>query len=168
MGIKMSILKVSDEQIHNFIKHPNQLENLLNKTISSLSKENCFLSDFWDGLHYLLTAEMDNNELPLSALKKGDVYYSKGLSDPAHAIYNVTTRNFAKELNRLSESKLRERHNPQKILEAQVYPGRLWLFPNYYDDTFSELLGNFLSLRNFTIEAVKEDKGLIFCRYEDW
>jgi Domain of unknown function (DUF1877) len=162
MGIKMSVLMVTDEQIYNFIQYPQALETLLNETIPSLSEENCFLSDYWDALHYILTPEINQTELPLAALKKGDVYYSDGLSDPAHAIYTKTTKDLAEELKKLSRSELTERCNLGRTIKHHVYRNR------YATGDEEELLDYFGTLRNFVNKAVIENKGLVFTCYEDW
>ena len=168
MGISVSAVMATDEQIREFRENPSRLEDLLNRTIPSGGEEVCYLGDFWDALHYVLTEGGDRSELPLCVLKRGDVRYSKGLSDPAHAVYSATVRALAGELQGLSESILRERFDLPKMLEARVYPGRLWVFPDLADDTFRELMSYFRGLRDFATEAAREEKGLVFCRYEDW
>lgn len=168
MGISMDALMITDDQIRDFRQSPSQLEDLLNRTIPFVSKDLCHLADFWDGLHYVLTGGADEAELPLGVLKGGDVKYAKGLSDPTHAIYSATVRALVGALRGLSESKLRERFDPREMLEARVYPGRLWVFPGLADDTFRELMSYFCRLRDFATEAARENKGLVFCRYEDW
>jgi hypothetical protein len=167
MGISMSVLMITDDQIRDFSQSPSRLEDLLNRTIPFVSKDLCYLADFWDGLHYVLTAGPDGAEVLLGVLKRGDVKYSKGLSDPAHAIYSATVRALAEELQGLSESRLRARFDPRKMLEACVYPGRMWVFPDLADDTFRDLMSYFRRLRDFATEATRENKGLVFCRYED-
>ena len=168
MGISMSAVMTTDDQIRDFRQNPSRLEDLLNRTIPFESKDVCYLADFWDALHYVLTEGADGSELPLCVLKRGDVKYSEGLSDPAHAIYSATVRALAGELRGLSESTLRERCDPRKMFEARVYPRRLWVSPDLADDTFRELMSYFRALRDFATEAARENRGLVFCRYEDW
>ncbi len=172
MGISLSVLKVIDDHIRRFDESPKLLEALLVETIAHGSSSRCYLADYWDGLDFLLTEGQDKPELPLCALKRGDVAYVD-TSDPTHAIFSTTTHALARVLSLLDESTLRARFNPQRMLNEggdgrTVYPGRLWVFPNLAEATFRELMFYFSRLRDFTAQASEENKGLLFHRYEDW
>jgi hypothetical protein len=174
MGISISVLKFTDQQIRGFIENTKQLEDLLNGAIV-YDRVKCYrLFSFWHGIHhYLLTIEAGREDLPLCALSKGDVEYM-GLSDHAHAIYSVTTKALVKELAALSETTLWERfharmrkaYNLQDFYKYNI--GQAWTFPEYLENTFRELMSYFNVLKTVAAEAAKEDKGLVFCRYEDW
>ena len=169
MGISMCVLSVRDEQIVDFIKRPSDAEDLFIGCINFDEEECCHLHDYWDGLNYLLTGEAGGGDLPLGAIKRGDVAYPGAV----HAIYHTTTAALAQELITLSEPELRERFDPARMSKAAkrgraVYPGRLWLFPGLADDTFRDLMSYFGSLRDFTARAARNGKGLLFHRYEDF
>lgn len=174
MGISMCVLEFTDEEIRDFKENTRQLEDLLNGAIV-YDRVPCYrLFTFWYGIHhYLLTMEADREDLPLCALSRGDVEFA-GLSDHAHAIYSATAKALAKELTELSEATLRERfearmreaHNSQAFHKSHI--GQVWTFPEYLESTFRELMPYFGNLKTIAVEAAKEDKGLLFCRYEDW
>jgi hypothetical protein len=42
------------------------------------------------------------------------------------------------------------------------------VFPDLADDTFRDLMSYFGGLRDFTARAARNDKGLLFHRYEDF
>jgi hypothetical protein len=164
MGISMSVYGCTDAQIHDFSKDVGRLNNFLN---ISPSRGDCYLADFWAGLHFLLTRRPDRCDLPLMALEVGDVAF-RGASAATHALFNRTTKAFAGELQILSEATLRERFDPAKMVEARVYPIRPWLFPEHAEGSFRELMFYFDRLRNVAVEASRAGHGLLFSRYEDW
>jgi len=167
MGISVSILMVSDDQIARFQAHIGELEHLLTTTIPYFNKNKCYLSDYWGGLHYLLT-KGESGRIPLvAALEKGDVQYT-GASDPTHALFSSSTKDLAAAMAVLSEEALRERYDIENMRHLSVYPGRYWVFPEYAEETFQELMMYFKRLRNTVTEAAEKDMGLIICRYEDW
>jgi len=177
MGISISVLMATDDQIHDFIAQPSQLEDLLNRTIPFTTGDYCYLSNCWHGLHYLLTGEVEGGELPLCALRRGEVTFAD-LSDPTHAIYSKTAKAFARELSDLSEPILRKRFNPLKvprpgrggrpILPAPDNDKYRKLLLSNAEDTFRELISYFSGLREFSLRAAEKDMGLLFCRWEDW
>ena len=171
MGISISLLMASDDQIRDFIAQPNLLEDLLNHTIPNATEDYCCLANLWHGLHYLLTGEVRGGELPMCALRRGEVRFS-GVSDPTHAIYSNTAQAFATELSKLSEAILKERFDPRKVPNAGR-DGRTVvhdppLFPALSDLYFRELMTYFSGLRDFCLRTANRDMGLLFCRYEDW
>lgn len=164
MGISVSVYPVTDSQISRFSQDPSRIDEFIHNTPNH---RGCYLADFWDGLHFLLTGRPDSRELPLAALKRGDVAF-RGVSDQAHAIFSRTTQAFTVELQSLTAAVLRERLDLGKMVEAPVYPVRLWLFPEHEESTFRELMFYFDRLRDVALEASAGGQGLLFSRYEDW
>jgi hypothetical protein len=60
MGISISIYPVTDSQISRFGQDPSQIDEFINSTPNH---RGCYLTDFWDGLHFLLTGRPDSAEL---------------------------------------------------------------------------------------------------------
>ncbi len=178
MGISMAVLMTTDAQLRRFERETDELEDLLDRTISRDSDDLCLLLDYWDALHFMLTDQGRNTELPLAALKTGEVSYSD-LSDPAHAIYSGTTKAFSRCLQELASSTLRQRFDLSKMPDGgarvqTMYPsprgilGRIWAIGSYTDKNFEELMTFLRDLREFVVRAAEQNKGLIFCRFEDW
>jgi Domain of unknown function (DUF1877) len=167
MGISVGILAATDEQIRGFADDVSGLEKLFSGVTSN--PRACHLHDFWDGLHFVLTAET-GEALPLAAINRGDLHY-RGVGDPTHAIFAATTTALAQQLSALSAPVLRARFDPPRMLRgpdgAMVYPGRLWT-PGGEDRVFSELMHYFNRLRDYTAAAARIGNGLLFSRYEDW
>jgi len=169
VGISTCVICISDEQIQDFTKKPHEAADLFIGCINFEKEEGCLLHDYWDAIHYVLTLDPEGGELPLGAIKRGDVTYAGDL----HAIYASTTKALARELSTLSEHDLRARFDPAKMSKAAcggrpVYSGRFWLFPELADDTFDSIMSYLGRLRDFTARAASSDKGLLFHRYEDF
>jgi hypothetical protein len=170
VGISVSVVMATDAEIDVFSKSPSGLEALLDRLIPSICADKCYLADHWDWLHVLLTGQRYTAELPLGAIKSGDVMFT-GLTDHAHAIYSATAKALLAELQKLSESTLWARLRQQAGPGAgSIYPGRYWRVRPSDEDRgeFIDLMHYFERLRDFAGEAVRQNKGLIFCCYEDW
>jgi hypothetical protein len=164
MGISMSLYLCDDTQIRDFIENANLVNDFIN---GSPGRGDCYLADYWDGIHYLLTGSPDARDLPLAALKAGAVEF-RGGAEATHAIFSETAKAFSDELQSLSEETLRRRFNPAKMAAARIYPVRPWLFPEHAESAFQELMFYFARLRNVAAAASSEGHGLLFSRYEDW
>ena len=168
MGISMRVLMMTDGQIQDLDQDPSRLEDMLNGAELHAIEGHCHLTDSWGALHYVLTGGVGEGELPLGAVMKGDVDLSKGLADPAHAIYSATARALSRELLRLSEPTLQERFDPQKMFEARVSPHRGWAADCFSGIRFADLMQHFRRLQAFVAAAAEGGKGLVFYRFEDW
>ena len=171
MGISVSVLSATDDEIRAFPGVGGELDVALGRRIAR-GEDECYLADYWDGLHYLLTGQASGGELPLSVLKRGDVRYS-GLDDPVHALFSDTVRALAAAMQALPEAVLRERFDPPTMSTAgeggrPLYPGRYWLSLSSCDEMFRELMSQFRKLRDYASAAAAAGKGLLVCRYEDW
>jgi hypothetical protein len=93
MGISMSVIMVTDDEIRDFVEHPDRLEELLNRTIPYHGPDECYLLSYWRALERFV---------PPGTFSGGDVTYSEGLSDPPHALYSSTTKALAKVLSEQS------------------------------------------------------------------
>jgi hypothetical protein len=167
MSISVALRAAADAEILGFASDVQALDDLLRGLAGASGV--CHLHDFWDGLHFVLTAE-SGDALPLGFIERGDLHY-RGAADPTHAVLAATAAALARELAALSEPALRRCFDPPRMLGGpggrMVYPGRLWT-PGGEDRVFGELLGYFNRLRGYVAAAAAEGRGLIVCRYEDW
>ena len=100
MGISTTVGRASDAQIRDLSEDPQAADDHFAGCASGASTEFCHLHDHWAGLHFLLAGDVEGGELPLAAIRRGDLVYI-GVSDPIHAIYSATTRAFAEALANL-------------------------------------------------------------------
>ena len=161
MGISLSVYSISDVEIKSLAEDPARLIEFTRS-----SADACFLADFWDGIHFLMTDGLKNQSLPCGAIKVGDVTFRKG-SEPAHAILSDTAREFAREIARLTDATLRKRFDMDAMVKAKIYPGRTWLFSEYSEQSYQETMFYFGRLRQVAKLASDGGKGLLFERYED-
>lgn len=166
MGISVSIVAATDEEMREFRADARKLEDMLSRTIPYSGDDRCYLADHWDALHYLLTGGPQGDAPPLDAIKRGEIEF-RG-EDRTHGVSSAATKALAAALERISEAALNERFDPKEMREKSVYPGRFWVFPGLANQIFEETMGYFGGLRDFAAKAAEAGKGLIFCRYEDW
>lgn len=159
----MSAWTVTDAQISQFAEDSTRLDEF---TLGPMCRGECYLADFWHGVHFVLTGKAGEAGLPLSVLVTGDVIYP-AVADPTHAIFSATTGSLADVLQTLSEADLRKNFDLEEMVKARVYPVRPWLFPESSESTFDELMFYFERLRGIALRAAGENKGLLFRRYED-
>lgn len=167
MGMSVSVLKVTDDQIRAFQDDPARAMALVNRVVPYASEDECYLADFWHGVHFLLAQQVEAVAPPLGAVLQGDVTYQGG-AEPLHAIYSATTKALADEMAGLTEAALHRRYDPPRM--QKVYPVRYWLTNERLDaeQSFPELYGYFRKLAKTAVAAARDGKGLLFCRYEDW
>ena len=168
MGISLSVVMATDERIRSFVQAPESLDGI----VAAHGPDECYLADYWDGLHYLLTGDAGAGELPLSALKRGTVAFVD-VDDPTHAIDSATVAALTEVLQGLGASDLRKHFDPPAMLIAgedgrAIYPSRYWGPRASPERMFGELVFHFEKYREFVARAADEGKGLVFCRYEDW
>jgi hypothetical protein len=171
MGISTAVVAVTDREILEFVEQPALADAAFSGAASFDRERCCHLHDHWAALHYLLTRTADGGELPLAAIRRGDLTIP-GATDPTHAILSGTARSLAAALDAVTEAELRGRFDPAAMLTAgpggtPIYPGRLWCFPTLAEGTLAELMADLARLRDFVSRAAREGKGLVFCRYED-
>ena len=53
MGISVSVVMATDEQMQAFIAQPDAMHH--SPILIPLAQDKCYLADHWDILHYLLT-----------------------------------------------------------------------------------------------------------------
>ena len=167
MGISMRVVMVTDEQIRDLRKDSDSHQSLVNLFHKP---DFCYLADYWDGIHFMLTGERESSDSPLSVLKKGDVDFSgdadfsKRRTESTHAVYSAKVEAFDHALRRLAEPVLAERHNK---LNSSFYPGRFWRSPDTDGSFLLEITAYFKRLHDIAEKAAKQKMGLIFYRYED-
>lgn len=91
MGKSVSVVMATDEQMQAFIAHPGSMHH--SPILIPLARDNCYLADHWDVLHYLLTRGPQGAALPMGAIKHGDLEFRD--EDSQHGITSVTTIAFA-------------------------------------------------------------------------
>jgi hypothetical protein len=166
MGISESIKLATDMEIRQLSEDAGRVRGVLDWPDSWAD---CHLTDFWDVLHFLLAGSRDARDLPLAALKVGDIALVGDADslESAHAILSTTAKSFAERVAAHSTSDLRARFDPDAMKAAAgVWSGRFWAFPELAEGVFREMLVYYDRLRLVTLHAAERREGLIFYRYE--
>lgn len=168
MGMSISVLAATDEQIRAFRAAPSAIDAI----IAAHGPDSCDLWDYGDGVHYLLTGHAAAGSLPLGVLKAGTTTFADA-ADPTHALHGAMTAALAEALQRLGPDDLRRRFDPPAMMTAgeggrPIYPGRYWTPHASSDRVFAEVWAVFERFRAFVAGAAARGEGLVVCRYEDW
>ncbi len=143
-------------------KQKQESESESPEWVLSAEKIEADLDKAWHGIHFILTGTDWEVEEPWCYLVTGgetigDVDVGYG---PARALWAEDVRKFAESLEKIDTKKLRERFDPQKMMELDIYP-TIWDRDPVEDDTLGYLIEYFHILRSFVKRAAEKGKGLI-------
>lgn len=160
MSMIGNLLRVTETELENYLKDSSLLEDQIYED----EKENENLVDIdksWDGIIFLLTGQ----SLMTADHNLVRVLFSGQLIDeeqdlgygPAHYLTPKQVLELNNEISTLTVSDLKQRYNPDKMTELEVYP-TIW---NEGDDAFDYILEGFLTLQNVFSEASKKGEVII-------
>jgi len=160
MSMIGNLLRVSETELEDYLKDSSLLEDQIYED----EKENENLVDIdksWDGIIFLLTGQ----SLMTADHNLVRVLFSGQLIDeeqdlgygPAHYLTPEQVLELNNEISTLTVSDLKQRYNPDKMTELEVYP-TIW---NEGDDAFDYILEGFLTLQNVFSEASKKGEVII-------
>ena len=116
----------------------------------------------WHGIHFLLTGTAYEGEPPLDFIVRGGTEIT-GVEvgmNPPRALKSEEVRPIADALDRLPPDELRERFEPERMLEEGIYPD-IWDRDPAEDDTLGYLIEHYTDLRAFVRRAADRGDGLI-------
>ena len=124
--------------------------------------EHCDLDKAWHGIHFLLSGSDWQGEPPAAFLlnwgtEVGDIDVGYG---PARAFNSSQVKEINDYLSDITEEHLKERFNPQKMMEEQIYP-TIWDHDPAEDDTFGYLMVFFGELKQFISNTAACGKGMV-------
>jgi hypothetical protein len=120
------------------------------------------LNRSWHGIHFLLTGTAYEGEPPLDFIVRGgaeidDVEVGMG---PARALRSEEVRAVADAIEGLPPEELRQRFDPERMLEEGIYPD-IWDRDPAEDDTLGYLIEHYADLRAFVRRAADRGDGMI-------
>src|SRR6266545_2995096 len=152
MGKSETVVMVTDDQIRDFVKKPSRLQDFVREAIALIRDPRCcHLFDWWAIIHYAITDGVPNAPLPLGAIRRGDVQYSK---EPAHALYTATVKALAEKLKEITDSSVKKTLDARDM-KTMVYPGRYWVSPQLAAG--GEFLGELHGFREFANRAASQN-----------
>src|SRR5262245_12056872 len=164
MGISLTLLPASDDEIRYYVSSPKAVDARFNGiATSSSSAHTCHLHDRWAALHFLCTGDVDEGAAPLGLLKAGEIEI-RGTADPAFGIFADTVSSWHDALAALTDEEFERRCFRADLLNggpggACVYPGR---WPDAMNDPLaSELQQYFDRLRQFVGTTAGQKLGAV-------
>ena len=169
MSMIFILRQIDAEDIQQLSNNPQSILDMLNEDVQVDEVKLAMETDLdkaWHAIHYLLTGSAWGGELPLAYLIQGgqdvgDVDVGYG---PARILKPGEVQNWHQALSTTTADDLRQRFDPQAMMQAQIYPN-IWNRDPAEDDTLGYVLGYFAELKFFVEEASSQNKGIvIYCQ----
>ena len=160
MSMIGNLLRVTKSELEEYLSDSSLLED----KIYDEENENENLVDIdksWDGIIFLLTGQ----SLQTAEHNLVRVLFSGQLVDeeqdlgygPAHYLTPEQVSDLNNEISSITITELKERFNPQKMTELEVYP-TIW---DEGDDAFEYVADGFSTLQNTFAEATRNGEAII-------
>lgn len=165
MGIVCALRRVSDTQIAELLQNPQRVLDFLSDVEElNYGDTEIDLDKAWHGIHFLLTGSAENGEEPLNFLLDGEPIGTEDVGyGPARAFRSTQVAAIDAALSAISNDDFRERFNPTRMTQENIYPSIIWNRDPKEDDTLGYLVEYFGQLKSFVRNARdKEDGFLVF------
>ena len=160
MSMIGNLLRVTKSELEEYLSNSSLLED----KIYDDENENENLVDIdksWDGIIFLLTGQ----SLQTAEHNLVRVLFSGQLVDeeqdlgygPAHYLTPEQVSDLNNEISSITIAELKERFNPKKMTELEVYP-TIW---DEGDDAFEYVADGFSTLQNTFSEATRNGEAII-------
>ncbi len=167
MEMLCTLRSLTEQQSQALRQAPGQLEAFLDDEEDFGDPEGSkFLEldigETWHGLQYLLTGTAWEGQAPLDFLVRGGVDVGDIPSDEgtARVFSTEQVKALAKALGALTEKALRERYEPSRMQQEDIYPG-FWEEPPPDLEPEEELLSYFVELKKFMDSVARRGLGLL-------
>lgn len=159
MSMIGNLLRVTKSELEDYLEDSSLLEG---KIYDEAAHENLFdIDKSWDGIIFLLTGE----SLANAQHNLVRVLFSGQIIDeeqdlgygPAHYLTAEQVVELNNEISIITIADLKEKFNPQKMIELEVYP-TIW---DEGDDAFDYVVDGFLTVQNVFANATKNGEAII-------
>jgi len=160
MGMTSNLLRVTDAELQTYLADSTQLETRIYQE-SGRDPALVDIDKTWDGIVFLLTgAGLSEAAHPLTRL-----LFSGQLIDaeqdlgygPAHFLRPAEVAALQPQLAALTAAELKQRFDPAKMTELDVYPG-IW---QEGDEAFDYVAGGFATVQEHYAKAAQRGEGMI-------
>ncbi|MDO7875910.1 YfbM family protein [Hymenobacter sp. ASUV-10] len=162
MSMIGNLLRVTDAELQTYLADSAQLETRLYQD-SGTDRALTDIDKTWDGIIFLLTGDalsQGGHQHPLAR-----VLFSGQLIDaeqdlgygPAHFLRPEEVAELQPQLAALTVARLKQRFDPAKMTELDVYPG-IW---DEGDEAFEYVMGGFETVQEHYAEAAQRGEGMI-------
>jgi hypothetical protein len=167
MEMLCTLRSATEAQREALLKAPERLEGFLDDEEDFEDPQGSkFLEldigESWHGLQYLLTETAWEGAAPLDFLVRGgqDVGDIPSDEGTARTFRPEEVKRISQALQGLSLDTLRERFDPAKLQQLDIYPG-LWDEPPGDVDPLDELLSYFAELRKFVSQVAQRGHAML-------
>jgi hypothetical protein len=164
MGMICCLIEVDEAKIKELLADPESIRDFLGAGEEEEEEEKEFggidLDKAWHGIQFLLTGSAWEGEEPLCYLVKGGEEIGDVRYGPARALRPIQIEAWANALSAISIDDLRERYDPEAMINAKIYPGR-WGPATEKGGVSKYLLEGYECLRYFLEQTKNAKKGAI-------
>lgn len=163
MGMIANLLRVNENELEKYLKDSSLLENdIYNEDSASKSLQLADIDKSWDGIIFLLTGKsfQDNDDSLMRVLFSGqliDEEQDMGVG-PAHYLTPNEVKEIYSQISTVRVEDLKEKYNPIKMDELEVYPN-IWKRDDDYG--FDYLSRYFLDVQRIYAEASQNNEAII-------
>ena len=172
MSMIMNLLRISKQELENYIQTPSLFEEKLDVLYESEDNDDAFLDidKAWGGILYLLTGKafaFGSLEDEVDSLNR--IFFSAQFFDedmdvgygPAHYLTPEQVAGIHRKIASLTEADLKSRYDTEAMnKEEKLYPSLDW-----NEEIFEYLYSHFQALQSFFATAASRGEAIHFNRY---
>ena len=168
MGMIMYLLRISKQELENYIQTPSLFEEKLDVLYESEDNDDAFLDidKAWGGILYLLTGKAFASGSPEDKVDSlNRIFFSAQFFDedmdvgygPAHCLTPEQVAGIHRKIASLTEADLKAHYNPEAMCEEEeLYPSLDW-----NEEDFEYLYSHFQALQSFFATAASRGEAMI-------
>ncbi|WP_224361256.1 YfbM family protein [Hyalangium versicolor] len=167
MEMLCTLRSATESQRQALLKEPERMQDFLDDEEDFGDSDGAkFLEldigETWHGLQYLLTETAWEGAAPLDFLVRGgeDVGDIPSDEGTARVFKPAEVKKLSEALQGLSQATLRQRFDPAKLQQLDIYPG-LWDEPADDTDPLEELISYFAELKKFVSHVAQRGHSLL-------
>ena len=168
MSMIMNLLRISKQELENYIQTPSLFEEKLDVLYESEDNDDAFLDidKAWGGILYLLTGKAFASGSPEDEVDSlNRIFFSAQFFDedmdvgygPAHYLTSEQVMGIHRKIASLTEADLKAHYDPEAMSEEEeLYPSLDW-----DDEDFEYLYSHFQALQSFFATAASRGEAIV-------
>ena len=168
MSMIMNLLRISKQELENYIQTPSLFEEKLDVLYESEDNDDAFLDidKAWGGILYLLTGKTFASGSPEDEVDSlNRIFFSAQFFDedmdvgygPAHYLTPEQVAGIHRKITSLTEADLKARYDTEAMNEEEeLYPSLEW-----NEEDFEYLYSHFQALQSFFATAASRGEAMI-------
>ena len=160
MSMIGNFVAISNAQLQGFLANPDSVTDFLYSDDTGEPAGHMHIDKAWDGIHYLLTGEVEQGPPPWSQVVMGgtEIGEDAGGYGPARYLRPEQVREVAEALPKLPRDQLAQRYAPEEMEQAGVYPS-IWMHDG--EEALNYLLDKYDALVEFYQQAAAKQCAVL-------